>query len=147
VKATAYGFQGIRVDGNDVLAVYAASKLAAEKARKGGGPTLLEAVTYRMGPHSSSDDPKRYVPPSDLEAWRKRDPIARFEQYLVRRGTIGDKDAAQMRADLDQEIDAAVKAAEAVGPPPIDSIVEDVYGEVPWHLKDELAKYKESMEE
>src|SRR5256712_2742594 len=73
-KALAYGFEGVRVDGNDVLAVYAATKAAVDKARAGGGPTMIEAVTYRMGPHSSSDDPTRYRSKEELDAWQKRDP-------------------------------------------------------------------------
>ncbi|MHB8585485.1 MAG: thiamine pyrophosphate-dependent dehydrogenase E1 component subunit alpha [Thermoplasmatota archaeon] len=147
IKAAAYGFDGIRVDGNDILAMYEATRRAVDKARGGGGPTLIEGITYRMGPHSSSDDPKRYVPTSDLDTWRKRDPIQRFESYLARRGIANEKTAASMRAEIDAEIDAAVKSAESTPMPPIESIVEDVFGTVPWHLTDQLRKYRESLEE
>ena len=75
MKAEAYGFEGVLVDGNDVLAVYKATKAAVDKARSGGGPTLIEAVTYRMGGHSSSDDPTKYRNPEEVELWKTRDPI------------------------------------------------------------------------
>src|SRR5207249_5328224 len=81
-KAFAYGFDGVRVDGNDLLAVYAVTKAAADKARSGGGPTMIEAVTYRMGPHSSSDDPTRYRSKDEVDTWAKRDPIERVRKYV-----------------------------------------------------------------
>ncbi len=84
-KALAYGFEGVRVDGNDVLAVYKATLEAIEKARKGGGPTFVECLTYRMGPHSTSDDPNRYRTPEEIEEWKRRDPIRRFKSYLEKR--------------------------------------------------------------
>ena len=82
-RAIGYGMPGIRVDGNDVLAVYAVMAEAASRARNGGGPTLVEAVTYRMGPHTTSDDPTRYRPQAELDAWSARDPIARYRGYLT----------------------------------------------------------------
>ena len=81
-KALAYGFDGIQVDGNDALAVYAATKEAVDRAKKGGGPTLIEAVTYRIGPHTTSDDPTRYRDKEEVERWKGRDPIARVEALL-----------------------------------------------------------------
>src|SRR5256712_10916763 len=85
-KALAYGFEGVRVDGNDVLAVYAATKAAVDKARAGGGPTMIEAVTYPMGPHSSSDDPTRYRSKDEVDTWAKRDPIERIRKDLELKG-------------------------------------------------------------
>src|SRR2546428_5675661 len=85
-KAMAYGFDGVRVDGNDLLAVYAVTKAAADKARSGGGPTMIEAVTYRMGPHSSSDDPTRDRSKEEVDAWAKRDPIERIRKDLELKG-------------------------------------------------------------
>src|SRR5262245_61487869 len=82
IKAVAYGMPGVRVDGNDVLAVYQAAKEARDRAARGDGPTMIETVTFRMGPHSSSDDPKRYQAPELLESWKKKDPIARFQAFL-----------------------------------------------------------------
>jgi 2-oxoisovalerate dehydrogenase E1 component alpha subunit len=81
-RAIGYGMPGIRVDGNDVLACYAVTAQAAQRAREGGGPTLIEAVTYRMGPHTTSDDPTRYRPAEEVEHWLALDPIARYRTYL-----------------------------------------------------------------
>src|SRR3989442_15378014 len=86
-KALAYGFEGVRVDGNDVLAVYAATKAAVDKARAGGGPTMIEAVTYPMGPHSSNDDPTPYRLQEELHAWQKRGPTGRKGKNLGGKGT------------------------------------------------------------
>lgn len=106
-RAAAYGMPGIRVDGNDVLACYAVMADAARRARAGGGPTLIEAITYRMGPHTTSDDPTRYRPQSELDAWAARDPIARYRSYLQRLGLWSDRleqrvaaHGARLRAEL-----------------------------------------------
>jgi 2-oxoisovalerate dehydrogenase E1 component alpha subunit len=90
-RAPGYGMPGVRVDGNDVLACYAVMSEAATRAREGGGPTLIEAVTYRMGPHTTSDDPTRYRPQGDLDRWAARDPIARYRTYLQRVGVWTDR--------------------------------------------------------
>src|SRR5438105_5718753 len=98
-KARAYGMDGVRVDGNDLLAVYAVTKAAVDKARGGGGPTLIEALTYRMGPHSSSDDPTRYRSKDEVEAWARRDPIDRMRKYLELKGLWSkDREDALRRA-------------------------------------------------
>ncbi len=147
IKAKAYGFDGIRVDGNDILAVYQATREAAEKARRGEGPTLIEAVTYRMGPHSSSDDPDRYVPDEDLEQWGQRDPIDRFRAYLVSQGVLDDAGEEEIRDRINEEISAAIEDAENTSEPSIDSLVEDVYTEVPWHLREQADDLKRFYEE
>lgn len=90
-RATGYGMPGVRVDGNDVLACYAVMAEAAERARQGGGPTLIEAVTYRMGPHTTSDDPTRYRSATELDDWLARDPIARYRTYLQTIGVLDDR--------------------------------------------------------
>jgi pyruvate dehydrogenase E1 component alpha subunit len=90
-KAVAYGMPGVRIDGNDVLACYAVVKAAADRARAGGGPMLIEAVTYRMEAHTTSDDPTRYRPPEDLELWSQRDPIARLRRFLEQTGRWSDE--------------------------------------------------------
>ena len=84
-KALAYGIAGVQVDGNDILAVYAAADEAVARARAGGGPTLIECVTYRMAVHTTADDPKRYRSEEEVESWRRRDPLARFQGYLAAR--------------------------------------------------------------
>ncbi len=146
-KAEAYGFEGRRVDGNDVLAVYEEAKRAVDKARRGEGPTLIEALTYRMGPHSSSDDPDRYVPSEELEHWANRDPIERFHTFLVERDIMTEAEEEQMREQIVDEIQASVEAAEASGAPSIQSMVEDVYADVPWHLQEQADDLKRFYEE
>lgn len=146
-KADAYGFPGVRVDGNDVLAVYRVTQEAVERARRGEGPTLIEAVTYRMGPHSSSDDPSRYVPEAELEEWRRRDPIERYKTFLVKAGHLSEAEEAKLRERIDQEIRAAVKEADQTPPPSLESLVEDVYAQVPWHLAEQIEDLKRFYEE
>ncbi|HEX6839079.1 MAG TPA: thiamine pyrophosphate-dependent enzyme, partial [Polyangia bacterium] len=140
VKAIAYGFSGVRCDGNDVLAVYSCVRDAVEQARRGDGPTLVEALTYRVSAHSSSDDPSRYRDEKVTEMWRARDPLTRYRTWLTAQGLLDAKADERMRAEIDAEVRDAVAKEEHVGPPPLESIVEDVFAEVPWHLRDELAE-------
>ncbi len=147
VKARAYGMPGVRVDGNDLLAVYREVRRAVERARDGGGPTFLELVTFRMGGHSSADDPTRYRDAAQVGAWERRDPIARLRTYLEERGLW---DAAREEA-LDQrwraEINEAVKTAEqAELPPPLD-LLEDVYETPPPALLAQRRALAEELEE
>jgi len=142
LKARAYGMHGIRVDGNDVLAVYTAVDEAVTRARDGGGPTFIESVTYRIGPHSSSDDPTRYRSEDEVESWRKKDPIARFEAYLRKAELLDDAKKDALLADLEQEISAAIDAVEDLGPPARETMFDDVYEVMPDHLRaqrDELS--------
>ncbi|MGF1466784.1 MAG: thiamine pyrophosphate-dependent dehydrogenase E1 component subunit alpha [Sandaracinaceae bacterium] len=134
VKARAYGMPGVRVDGNDVLAVVGAVRDAAERARRGDGPTFLEHVTYRMGPHSSSDDPTRYRDAAEVEAWGRKDPLQRFAAYLAATGTVDDAGRARLEAEVDEEIGAALREIEDLPHPPGTSLFDDVYGSVPGHL-------------
>lgn len=138
IKSNAYGFEGVRVDGNDVLAVYAVAKEAVEKARAGGGPTLIEAVTYRIGAHSSSDDPTRYRSNEEVEQWKRRDPLERLKQYLQSQKIWTEKWQTELEAELNQEISLAIKEAEAAPPPDIESIFEDVYYKMPAHLRKQM---------
>jgi pyruvate dehydrogenase E1 component alpha subunit/2-oxoisovalerate dehydrogenase E1 component alpha subunit len=134
VKAKAYGMPGVLVDGNDVLAVYQATKEAAERARNGGGPTLVEALTYRLGGHSSSDDPTRYRDAGEVEQWQRRDPIARFRAWLEERGHWSQDDEDSTHAAFEAEIREAIQANERTPPPPIATLFDDVYAEFPAHL-------------
>jgi len=146
-KAQAYGVQALRVDGNDALAVWAATRLAADRARSGQGPTFVEALTYRVGAHSSSDDPSRYRDERVTEKWRDdRDPIARFSAWLRNLGLLTEEAEEELRANLDEEVREAIAAEEAAGPPALDSIVSDVYAEVPWHLREQLAALRRHKE-
>lgn len=101
-RAPGFGIPSVRVDGNDVLACLAAMRWAAEHARSGGGPAFIEAVTYRMGPHTTSDDPKRYRDDAELAAWADRDPIARVERHLKAIGAWSDADAARLASESDE---------------------------------------------
>ena len=106
-RAEGYGFTGVAVDGNDVLAVYEAAREAVARARRGDGPTLIEAKTYRMTAHSSDDDDRRYREREEIEAWRQKDPILRFERYLLENGVIDEA----WRDELDEEVRTEVREA------------------------------------
>jgi 2-oxoisovalerate dehydrogenase E1 component alpha subunit len=143
IKAQAYGFEGVRVDGNDVLAVYRTALDAVNKARKGEGPTLIEAITYRMGPHSSSDDPKRYRTQQELDEWQKRDPIIRFRKYLEKKHIWSEDDEKKAQDEINREIDEAITHAERIGRPSVETLFTDVYAEMPWHLQEQLRELRE----
>jgi 2-oxoisovalerate dehydrogenase E1 component alpha subunit len=104
-KAVGYGMPGYRCDGNDVLATYAVTRQAVERARRGEGPSLIEAVTYRMEAHTTADDPTRYRTPAEIEEWQRRDPIARFEAFLVGRGLL-DED---LKTRIDTEVEVLAR--------------------------------------
>jgi len=112
-KAVAYGFPGVQVDGNDLLAVYVATREAVERARAGGGPTLIEAVTYRLLPHSTADDPTRYRSEAEVKAWEAQEPLPRFRRYLEAKGLVDDRVHAELEAEADAEVRAAIEGAEA----------------------------------
>ena len=144
-KAIAYGFDGVRVDGMDALAVVAAVRNAQRKARAGGGPTLVEALTYRLGPHSSSDDTSRYRDEKEVEVWRRHDPIDVLRNHLTAKG-IWDADADRHLAqELDDAITEAVHAVERAPPPTIDAMFSDVYAETPWHLREQLEELRRTQ--
>jgi pyruvate dehydrogenase E1 component alpha subunit/2-oxoisovalerate dehydrogenase E1 component alpha subunit len=138
VKAAAYGFPGVRVDGNDLLAVIEATRQAIDRARSGGGPTLVEAVTFRMGGHSSSDDPTRYRDAALVAEWERRDPLSRLRAYLAASGLLAAGDEEKMMAEMNEEIGVAVTEAEALPPPPIESLFTDVYAQVPAHIEEQM---------
>jgi pyruvate dehydrogenase E1 component alpha subunit/2-oxoisovalerate dehydrogenase E1 component alpha subunit len=141
IKGLGYGVEAIRADGNDVLAVYHAVKYAADKARRGDGPTFLELLTYRVSAHSSSDDPSRYRDENVTAIWRgERDPIRRFEALLVGKGWLaaGEKDA--LAAAIEQDVRDAIARQEAVGAPALETLIEDVFEEPTWNLREQLAE-------
>lgn len=115
-KAVAYGMEGIQVDGNDVLAVYRATREALARARSGGGPTLIECLTYRMTDHTTADDAARYRSPEAVAAWKERDPILRLERYLTARGILDGAACQAARQQAAARVDTAVAAMEAVPP-------------------------------
>lgn len=143
-KAVAYGMPGLQVDGNDILAVYAAAKEAVERARSGGGPTLIECVTYRMMMHTTADDPKRYRTEKEVEAWKSRDPLTRFQKYLTDKGLLKVEKVEALETEIKNEIQAAVDGAEEyakkIGDP--SDMFGHAYAELPPHLheqREELA--------
>ena len=145
IKAAAYGMPGVKVDGNDARAVYAAAKEAIERARSGGGPTLIEAETYRMGAHSSSDDPTRYRDQAEVDAWAKRDPIERFHKELVAEGLWDERQEAALREELLAEVNQAIATVEAAPEPELETLFDDVYAELPWNLREQRDECIASM--
>lgn len=135
------GIASLRVDGNDFLAVLAASRWAAERARGNLGPTLIEWVTYRAGPHSTSDDPSKYRPGDDWERYPLGDPIQRLKQHLVALGAWSEQEHAQVQLEVEAEVAAAQKEAESHGTlldghiPSASTMFDDVYAEMPAHLR------------
>jgi len=136
-KAVGYGMPGIRVDGNDILAVIQVSRDAVARARAGEGPTLIEAVTYRREGHSSSDDPSVYRAASESEEWAKKDPIKRLRGYLVERGLYSEELEAEISEKHNASISKAYERAQTLGAPDLDTLFEDVYEEPPWHLQEQ----------
>jgi len=138
------GIASLRVDGNDFLAVLAASRWAAERARCNLGPTLVEWITYRAGAHSTSDDPSRYRPADDWQHFPLGDPIARLKQHLIAIGAWSERDHEAAAQELEAEVVAAQKEAERYGTlldghiPPLASMFEDVYKTMPPHLREQL---------
>ncbi|MFO7156662.1 MAG: pyruvate dehydrogenase (acetyl-transferring) E1 component subunit alpha [Pseudomonadota bacterium] len=137
VKGVAYGIPGVQVDGNDARAVYAAAKEAVDRAREGGGPTLVECVTYRMGAHSTSDDPTRYRDPKEVEEWARRDPIERFKKSLIEEGIWSEEQDAALRKELLEEVNAAIATVEAAPDPEVETLFDDVYAQMPWNLREQ----------
>ncbi|MBS3794008.1 MAG: pyruvate dehydrogenase (acetyl-transferring) E1 component subunit alpha [Candidatus Thorarchaeota archaeon] len=146
-KAQAYGMPRVRVDGNDILAVYGAVREAAERARKGKGPTLIENVTYRLGPHTSSDDPSRYRSEKEVEKWKEKDPIERFKIYLIREGILTEEKDQNIREKYDTKIKRLIKEASSKKEASTDKMFTDVYADMPWHLEEQLNQLKSIEEE
>jgi len=126
-KALAYGFPGIQVDGNDVLAVYAASREAVDRARAGGGPTLIECVTYRLGMHTTADDPTKYRADEEVKAWEQKDPLTRFRVYLEKKKLLD----ASVDEQVDEEIARAVERFEAMPATDPLAMFDHAYAELP----------------
>ncbi len=145
IKALAYGIEPLRVDGNDALAVYQAVQYAADKARRGAGPTFVELLTYRVSAHSSSDDPSRYRDEKVTDMWKgQRDPIVRLERYLTKRGWLAAGERDTLAATIEVAVREAIARAEAAGPPALDTLIDDVYEEPTWLLREQLAELSAS---
>ncbi|CAB4689690.1 MAG: pyruvate dehydrogenase (acetyl-transferring) E1 component subunit alpha [Actinobacteria bacterium] len=149
-RAQGFGFPGLRVDGNDVLATYAVMQAALQRARDGEGPTLVEAYTYRMGAHTTTDDPTRYRLSADVEHWKLKDPIARVEVYLRRNGLADDDFLADVQAEADDLGVTLREGCKAMPDPEPLSMFEHVYAEMTDELREQrdgYADYLASFEE
>ncbi len=145
-KAIAYGMRGERVDGNDLLAVHDAVRRARARGAAGEGPTLIEAVTYRVEGHSTSDDPRAYRPAELVEPWRERDPLLRIRRYLARRGALDDAADAQLRDEVRQEIQRALAEAESFpAKPPVETLFEHVYAEPLRQQTEQLEELRDAI--
>jgi 2-oxoisovalerate dehydrogenase E1 component alpha subunit len=138
-KAIGYGMPGVRVDGNDVLAVWQVTSEAIDRARSGGGPTLIEAVTYRVQGHSSSDDPSVYRDAAEPAVWEKKDPLHRLRGFLRARGLWSEAAEKALAERYDQEITDALAAADRKSAPPVETLFDDVYEQLPWNLREQRA--------
>jgi pyruvate dehydrogenase E1 component alpha subunit len=140
-KAVAYGFPGVQVDGNDLFAVYAATREARERAVSGAGPTMIEAVTYRFGPHTTADDPTKYREDAELEEWKPRDPMLRLQKYLKGKGLWSEEQEAKFKAEADAIVSQAIEEAEAVPPPKIEDMFQYTFAEMTPTLKEQMEDY------
>jgi pyruvate dehydrogenase E1 component alpha subunit len=148
-RARGFGFPGVRVDGNDVLATYAVMRSALQRAREGGGPSLIEAYTYRMGAHTTTDDPTRYRHSADVEHWKLKDPIARVEVYLRRNGLADEAFFAAVAAEADALGERLRDGCKALPDPSPVTLFDNVYTEITDELalqRDEYAAYADSFE-
>jgi pyruvate dehydrogenase E1 component alpha subunit len=137
-KALAYGMPGLQVDGNDLFAMYEAAREAVTRARMGGGPTLIEAVTYRLGPHTTADDPTRYRTENEASTWRRRDPLERVRLYLSERDRWSQEWQDEVEEMASEEIERAVAAAEALDQPSVSDVFTGMFAELPPTLAEQL---------
>jgi len=140
IKAEAYGMPGIQVDGNDVVAVLVAVREAASVARSGDGPSLIEAVTYRLGPHTTADDPTRYRDDREGDSWEERDPLERVRRLLERQGTWTPDWQADLESQASEAIESAVAWAESIPEPTLEEMINRMYSEPTAPLREQLKK-------
>ncbi len=137
-KGVGYGVVTYKVDGNDFIAVYSVMAKARRLCLEGSGPILIEAITYRKGAHSTSDDPSVYREQQEVEGWNERDPILRLRKFLEKKELWNDTLEAEANEEIQKEVTAAIEAAKLTPPPAIETLVEDVYFETPTQLKQQL---------
>src|SRR6266487_1564451 len=138
-RGIGFGVPSELVDGNDILAVYDVMQQAIENARAGHGPMLVETLTYRIGAHTTADDPTRYRDPLEIEAWQAKDPIARFQKFLIRRDLLTEDCAQQTVDELEEEVNEAVRLAEAMPPMAPDSFFDYTMANLPPRLEEQRA--------
>jgi TPP-dependent pyruvate/acetoin dehydrogenase alpha subunit len=147
-KGIGYGMKAVRVDGNDVLAVYQSTLAMAERARRGEGPALLELVTYRLNPHSSSDDDARYRLKGEMGNWVDKDPIPRFEAFLLEKGVLSPPQADALKIQVEADVLEATKIAQETPLPEWQTLIEGVYAEIPATLQadmDDLLAHEQGL--
>jgi pyruvate dehydrogenase E1 component alpha subunit len=145
-KAIAYGFEGIQVDGNDVFAVYRASKYALDKARSGGGPTFIECFTYRLSDHTTSDDAKKYRDPEEVKKWENKDPILRLKRYMMKNKMFSEKYEKEVQEKAERLIEKAVQKEESMSPQKPEEIFNYMYASLTPELKEQQQRAKEENE-
>lgn len=145
-KAIAYDIPGILVDGNDIFAVYDITKKAVERAREGLGPTLIEAYTYRLGAHTTSDDPTKYRKDEEVEEWRVKDPITRFELYLLDQGIITQDYIKELKEELEKEVGTTFESIENTSDTKVEDIFKYHYETMTPQLQEQLDEYKSFLE-
>lgn len=146
-KAIAYGIPGIQVEGNDIFAVYQAAKEAIERARSGKGPTLIELETYRLGPHTTSDDPTLYREDKEVEEWLEKDPLIRFKKYLIDKGYWSEEEDEKLEEELTNYVIETFGKVEKTGTYPLEDIFKYNYAEMPYNLVEQYEEYKQYLKE
>lgn len=146
-KALAYGFPGVQVDGNDLLAVYAATKEAREKAVAGGGPTMIEAVTYRFGPHTTADDPTKYRTDEEMKEWKPLDPMLRLQRYLQGKGLWSEEVDKEMVKQSEEKVNQIVAEAESFTAPGLEDIFQYTFAELTPTLREQMDDYMAFLKE
>jgi pyruvate dehydrogenase E1 component alpha subunit len=144
-KAIAFGFDGVKVDGNDVLAMIVATQAAVDKARAGGGPTLIEAYTYRMHVHTTADDPKKYRGDEEVKAWAKKCPVLRFEKYLQGKGALDSKLIEEIRKDVQEEVRRGVELFERQCVPKPEVMFDYTYANMPADLAEQKQEFLRAL--
>jgi len=144
-RGVGYGIKTIRIDGNDILAVMKAVQLARQHALEKSEPVIIEAMSYRLGAHSTSDDPSGYRTKEEEAKWHEHDPISRFKLWITEKGWWNEEQETELFERLREEILAAVKVAEKIDKPPLEDLVTDVYSDVPVHLQTQLEELKEHI--
>ena len=145
-RAIGFGFEGIRVDGNDVLAVYSAMSAALKKAYAGKGPTLIECYTYRLNNHTTSDDASKYRPEAEVAAWRKKEPVLRFRKFLEAKKLWGSRKEEELLARVDKQVSAAVAEYESLPRQTYEDIFKFTFEQMPPYLQQQLDDYRQLME-
>jgi len=146
-KAFAAGISGVQVDGNDIFATYAITKLAVEKARAEGGPTLIEGYTYRLGAHTTADDPSRYRDEAEVTKWFEKDPLTRLEKYVLKNNIITGGAIKQLREMIESDVKNAFEKADAYVKPTLEDTFQYMYKEMPDILKEQIDAIKNQGKE